>query len=81
MGGKSSKLGPDDDTRLDKLRKRRLTASKGCSGSVNVIPTNVQDSPYLQRATNGACPSPLCVYAFPRFAYVVLPARLVAALE
>lgn len=54
MGARSSKLGPDDDKRLDKLRKRRLTGnSKGSSGSVNAIPANVQDSPYGSRATNG----------------------------
>jgi hypothetical protein len=54
MGVRSSKLGPDDDKRLDKLRKRRLTGNKGSSGSVNAIPTNVQDSPFHpSRANNG----------------------------
>jgi hypothetical protein len=55
MGARSSKLGPDDDKRLDKLRKRRLTGNKGSSGSVNAIPSNVQDSPYPGRSSNGVC--------------------------
>lgn len=68
MGARSSKLGPDDDNRLDKLRKRRLTGNKGSSGSVNAIPTNVQDSPYPSRANNGAL-TPCCA----RFALIIEP--------